>query len=377
MKLKPKGRKIYHQKTRFERLRTFKSNTGAVVSTVLLVAVLGFVGYSAGGPIVRFLQERKILGVPGQTTEATETPIRTNTLPEETIQVTETEAVTTEPLPQIAPEAPEFRGYLLSTGVLSGEENLQNALNAVPADTTHILIPLKTAGGNLYYATTLVDAGKSGAVKAVMPLESIYEMVAATGAVPVAVVNTLEDHIYPEGFQMASYRMAGEGESWTDAAGKAWLSPFSELTVDYLVNLTEEITQAGFTSIVCEGLRFPDFPESDLDQLDGRCSSPDRFTALADVVKYMMDAAPEAQFYITVDGMSALNNQSETLTAAEMLRLAAVMVTVNSATQANADMLRTLTRVHPSVLVWEGIEVPSGESSFVQAALSEQTNTES
>ena len=64
MRFKPKGHKIYHQKTRFERLRAFVSNTGAVILTLAIMGVLGFVGYSAGGPVLRFLQDSHVLSPP-------------------------------------------------------------------------------------------------------------------------------------------------------------------------------------------------------------------------------------------------------------------------------------------------------------------------
>lgn len=373
MKLKPKGRKIYRQKTRFERLRRFKRNTGAVVTTLLLAGVLYFVGYSVGKPVLEFLQERKVLSVPGQGTQATEPRFQASPSSQEEI-LSETQApAETEPeetVPLIAPEAPEFRGYLLAVSSLTSEAVLQAALEAVPEGATHILVPLKTAGGSLYYATTLEDAGKNGAVKAVMPLEKIYELTAARGAEPVAVVNVLEDQLYPASFSLAAYHFVESEEVWRDApeeaGGKPWLSPFSELTVEYLSKLTGEIAGAGFTSVLCEGLRFPEFPEGT--PLEEAYTSPDRYTALVRVVEAMQNAAPDVKFYLEIDGMRALNNQSDALRASEQLSAEAVMVTVNSATAGNADLLRTLARVHPSILLWNGTEAPAEETSFVQAA---------
>lgn len=376
MKLKPKGRKIYRQKTRFERLRKFKSNTSAVVTTLLLVAVLFFVGYSAGKPVLEFLQQRKVLPMPGQReVQATEPPVQVLAsegmeMPEPETQAPPTEAEPEETVPPIAPEAPEFRGYLLSSSSLTSEAVLQSALEAIPEGATHILVPLKTYGGSLYYATTLGDAGKNGAVKAVMPLDKIYEMTAARGAEPVAVVNTLEDQIYPASFSLAAYHFAESEEVWLDApaeaGGKPWLSPFSELTLEYLSKLTGEIAGAGFTSILCEGLRFPDFPEGAA--LDAECISEDRYTALVRLVEAMQNAAPDMRFYLEIDGVRALGSRSEALRASEELTLEAVMVTVNSATANNTALLRTLTRIHPTILLWSGADVPAEETSFVKAA---------
>lgn len=365
MKFKPKGRKIYRQKTRFERLRAFRSNTGAVVTTVLLVGVLGFVGYSAAGPVIRFLQDREMLAKPenlfAETSAAEPAPTEEAVIIEETgADPTEAEPVSAEPLQQ-----PEMRGYTLQPAALATQTALSEALAKAPAGTTHILVPLKIKGGGICYATALEDVSKTKAVQAVLPLTEIYDTVKAVGAEPVAVINTLEDQIYPYVYQDASYRLKDSEERWTDSSGSMWMSPFSELTVDYLSHITEEVSDAGFRSIVCDGLVFPDFPEEDLNKLDPRCSEPDRYTALVRLVEAMQNAAPGSAFYIRIDSVNALTNRLDALTASDQLDVTALIVSVNTATVSSVDVLRSLSSVHPCVLSWEGVTVPKDEKSYI------------
>ncbi len=375
MKFKPKGRKIYREKTRFERLRAFRSNTGAILVTVLCAGVLGFVGYSAGGPVLRFLQEQNVLSAPKEHTETTEAA---QTAQPETILSAElTEPVTEAPAPPT--EAPtemqsdavalEMRGLELSTDALATEETLAAALNAVPAGTTHVLVPLKTAGGTIYYASANADVKRTDAVQAFLPLNTIYDAILKKGFTPVAVINLFEDNLYPKSFMDAAYRIAGSGEYWLDAPpeadGKPWMSPFSDLARQYLAELTSEIYMTGFQEFVCEGLTFPAFTDEQLAQLDPRCGAADRYTALADTVEQLQEAAPNAVFYIGAEGRRILNNESDALSAAQMLTIAGAVLTVDDATAANADLLRSAAGTIPCILAWQ-TAVPAGETYYIQ-----------
>ncbi|MBR3631277.1 MAG: hypothetical protein IKN55_12510 [Oscillospiraceae bacterium] len=374
MKLKPKGRKIYRQKSRFERLRAFGSNTGAIVFTLLLIAVLGFVGYSAGGPVLRFLQDRQIIAKPSAPSETSAVSPSEPTQHESgTGEQTEASvAAETQPEPSEAPseaiviepkEQPVIRGYQIPAAALSTKDALEKALQQVPEDATHILIPLKVKGGGLYYATTLADGAK--AVQAAMPLASIYDTVRIHGAEPVAVINTLEDQIYPLNYQDASYQISGSGARWTDPSGAVWMAPYSGLTVDYLSNIAKEADDAGFRSIICEGLVFPEFPEKDIHTLDPRSTDPERYTSIVKLVESMQASAPDADFYIRIGGLEVLANRKDAVTAADHLDINALLIGINSVTKESAELLRGISQTHPSVFSCDDTDVPGGEENYV------------
>ena len=363
MKIKPKGRKIYRKKTKFERMQAFRSNTSAILGTILAAAFLGFVGYSIGGPVMSFLKDSHIFAVPNEV--------------EETIPVTEptteaTEAPTeTEPPTEPPRKVPEIRGYALDPSALTTQSALDAALLNVPEEVTHVLVPLKVAGGGLYYASALPDAAKCGAVQAALPLTLIHDTVEAAGFTPVARINTLEDTIYPQTYNDAGFRCT-TGELWLDAApesgGVPYLSPFSDLARDYLSNLAAEIRLSGFRIIVCEGLRFPQFKEEQLASLDERISQDSRYTALAKVVEQMQEAAPHTEFYVMLDGNAVLHNEKDGLMASESLKLEAVIFTVNTASQSGVDLLRELPEQNPMLFAWKDLPVPEGEKSYIRLA---------
>ena len=367
MKFKPKGRKIYRQKSGLERLQDLKAHVLSLLGTLLIMAVLVLVGYSVGKPVLSFLQESKLLAVPqevGETLPATEPPTEETTEAE-----TETLPVETAPAER---QVPTMRGYVLDTEALIAQSPFEEALTKIPENTTHVFVPLKTKGGYLYYATSLQDAAKSGAVKAALPLETIYQSIADSGAEPVALLNLLEDSVYPQSFPDSAYRYAGTSELWLDApaesGGKPCVSPFSDMTGDYLGNIAAEIREAGFTSIACDGLRFPAFKDEEIARLDSRIGQDARYTALTKVVKAMQTAAPHMKYYTVVSGTDILSNRSEALAASEGLELEAVICKVDSLSSSNLEMLRTLPEEHPVIFAWDGVPVPESEKSYIRYA---------
>lgn len=346
MKLKPKGRKIYRYKTRFERLKGFLRNSGAVVMTIAGIGVLVFVGYSAGGPIVRFLEEQKILMPASSTAETTAEPTETQ----------ETSAAASDvPEETSLPAAVQTRmqGCVLAPEALFTEGALRDAVTGVPEGTTHVFVPLKAEGGSLYFAAASQDAGVSGAVVAAMPLENIRRIISEAGYIPSAVINTLEDTIYPQAFPESGYTIAGSSECWLNADGKPMLSPFSPIAQDYLCTLTAEIADADFEVILCEGLSFPDFSENDLAVLDPRAGAPDRGTALAQLFNSMKEAAGDTQIIVSIDGAQLLAGNAEILNAGTQIAPDHAAVTVQSGAETRLSAMQELLGEIPCIFQFE------------------------
>lgn len=363
MKLKPKGRKIYRYKTRFERLKEFLRNTGAVVLTIGGTALLVFIGYSAGGPVMEFLEERNILTTETQpSTEVTEEISMSMDVPAATEftepDVTETIQESTEP-PVVQGD---LCGYYLDADALLTERTLQKAIGAVPQGITHIIVPLKTAGGRICYASSIADP--ECILPDAMPLELIYDTITAAGYTPAAGINALEDCIYPQFHPETAYKIAGSQERWLDASsengGKPWISPFSTSTVDYLTALTGEISAAGFAMIFCEGLVFPDFSEEDLDMLDPRAGAPDRGTGLVTIASAMQEAAGEAEFYLTIHAGELIDGKADILKSGKPVKPDGYCIAVETEGDAKKAVIQALLNDAPCVLKGVG-DIPVDE----------------
>lgn len=370
MKFKPKGRKIYRRKDRFEHAKHVRHNTMSVVMTFLLAGAIGFVGYSAGAPIVEFLQERNFFTTESENNNnnfdsETTTPEETIEITEEITEVIETTEEITEPTTEerlgFVQKAPNMQGYELDISTLMTETALEQALEELPEGLSHILVPLKINGGGIYYATAVQDAIKSNAVQAVLSLDKIYEMITAKGYEPVAVINTLEDDNYVKNYPDSSYHNMNTGEVWEDKSTvetRFWLSPESSLTQDYLSDIAEEIEQANFKILVCEGLSFPSFPRSELENLESICGDSDRYQALTDLLTAMRASAPEISIFVRIDGDNALFGDLETMYAAEYLPADCLLVTMNTENKSNVEKLKSLSTTVPIIIEWQGAEVP-------------------
>ncbi|MDE5737544.1 MAG: hypothetical protein K2H93_04180 [Oscillospiraceae bacterium] len=372
MKIKPKGRKIYRRKDRFEHAKHVRHNTASVIMTFLLAGAIGFVGYSAGAPIVAFLQEKHFFITESENNNDNNNPEITDTTEsEENTEITETTEImeTTEEITEPTTEeqlgfiqkAPDMQGYELDISALMTETALAQALEELPEGLSHVLVPLKINGGGVYYATSVQDAVKSSAVQAVLSLDKIYEMITAKGYEPVAVINALQDDNYAKNYSASSYLKKDTGELWEDKSAvepRIWLSPESSLTQDYLSAFAEEIEQANFKILVCEGLSFPNFPRSDLDNLDAICGDTDRYQALTDLLVAMRTNAPEISIFVRIDGDNALFGDLETMYAAEYLPADCLLVTMNAENKNDVETLKSLSTTVPIIIEWQGEEAP-------------------
>ena len=376
MKIKPKGTKIYRRKDKIAYHKKIRQDTGSAVVTLLIAGVLVFVGYSAGKPILAFLQEREFLKPPSayhQETLSAEEVTETSAVPEETSEPeTVSELTETETLPPTEPEteenlgfvqkAPSIQGYLLDESALMTEDTFHEALEQLPDGISHLLIPLKTKGGSIWYATSVRDAARSNAVQAFLPLTQIFQEVSAKGIEPVALVNTLEDSLFPKNSPEASYLIQNSGEIWTDkstAEPTLWLSPFSSLTQEYLAAFAEEIETAGFRTIVCDGLTFPNFPRTALPELDPKCGEADRYQYLTELLTAMREKASESVFFVRIDGNSALSGDTEAVSAAEAFPADCLLVSGSPDTQEELQNLKEISGSVPIILEYPGDEVPA------------------
>lgn len=232
--------------------------------TFLVAGVIGVVGYSIAKPILEYS------GAPRVTEQAE------GTLPAATAAATAEISTEAETLPAVATSTPAVaeeslsEGYQLSAAALENSSTLstamQTARNAVPTGKL-LVIPLKIAGGELCYQTDVALAKSCGAAKGSLQLSEIAEAAKAQGWTPVAQLSLLRDNLLPDADAEAGY-MVTSGGRWLDNTkengGKAWASPFSDVTVQYLKDITAEVTAAGFSQIWCTDVVFPDFRNSDL-----------------------------------------------------------------------------------------------------------------
>lgn len=324
MKFRNKGRKIYKTK---EKNYYGKSPADKILSaclTLLLVGGIVVVGYSAAGPILNFTRKQgdDLNGDLPYIIDSSDFKGGDGTASEDIFLPEETSASEpSDPSEDKDVKAEEYSAVALSINDVMTVESLKNALAGIPADEhiRYVEIPLKVSGGEVYFNSTNEEAWRSGAVKSMIMLPEYAETIKSAGFRPAALLSTYCDNIMPASYPLAGYVTVNGNDQWIDdsyeAGGKPWLSPYSDLSVNYLSYLAGEAVEAGFDYVVCSDFTFPNFRETDLSILDERLSRKDRYTAMTSVANSLYTKCLEggAKMFVEVSASEILSGRGEVL----------------------------------------------------------------
>lgn len=327
MKHKMKGRKIYTYRAKnrrvFSNYHPLRSAIGTV-ATLILVVVIGFVGYNVVGPIVTrvrqeelnptataepyFTEEPSAEATTALQTETTTAPLTTAY----TETTTETSAVTTttDAFPDRFPEDVDA-AYFVSEDALKDLDSVEAAAKQCrDQGYRSMILPLKLSSGMLQYASGVDKAKACGASNdEMLTLREIVNAAKRYNVSCVGQIYTLEDHTFPNYFMEGSYVFTDGTTRWLDnnpdEGGKPWLNPFDAASSDYLAGIAAEIQKSGFTQIICAGTVFPSFFHSDAELLGNQIEDTDkRKEALASVLNRIAEVAPTAGLFVDLYNIS-------------------------------------------------------------------------
>lgn len=279
MRFRNKGRKIYKTK---EKNYYGKSPLGKAFSvglSILLIGGIGFIGYSVAEPIVNYTKKKG--------DDSTAVSSETTTISDENGQGTAPAVTLPDGVdPHQSVNFETYRAAALKDSDLMSPETLALALKRLPTgqQIEYIEVPLKVSGGLIYYSSSVYYATQSQAFQDMMTLDQITGPIESAGYKPVAVISTFKDNMLPVIDGSAGYVTADTGEQWIDndynAGGKPWTSPYSQTSLNYIDDIVDEVSSAGFEKVICSDFVFPVFRESDLNMLDPELASPGRSMAL-------------------------------------------------------------------------------------------------
>ena len=347
MHRKKKGRKIFTYRVKNRRVFSPNHPMRKALGTVLLLVVmgfLGFVGYHVIGPVIdRIAAEKE---APTQTDDPYFTEsLQTGTTAQSAVtaaSTTVTKVTTVTTAAAISSAATEttalsFRlasdalvAYCISPDSLTNVGVLSAAVSTLSQrGYSALVIPLKTSGGLIRYATANPAASTAGAVVSnTLTLQEITDTVSANGMACYAMMDLLGDSIYPTAFPDGAFQM--NGKPWKDADGKSWISPFSESAKSYLCSLTAEIGKADFMGLLLTNAAFPAFPAfsaKDAKAIGEKVTDEkQRRNALTSLLNATTVFAPKAA--LTVDLAEALAGKAEALRP-EVLTFSSVCVSIN------------------------------------------------
>lgn len=247
-----------------------------------------------------------------------------------TVTISETESPETEPV-VIAKPVNEGGCYYLSASEFKNASTLDSVLNGIEGYDT-IVLPLKVTGGELNYYSDIYTAQMAGVCNSSISLDELVSVIREHGLTPAAEISTIADNIYPLTYKKSAYQFDdGYTGEWLDNkaenGGKPWTSPFSELTIEYLSDLVEEISNVGIKNILISDTYFPPFREKDLGYIGEIVQSSDRYKGLTDLVNTLASKASysgaEAMLYVSA--FDVLNSSAEVFKPEEFGNMSVVM----------------------------------------------------
>lgn len=332
-------KKIFRPKRRYK-IKRRNTNALKVIAGVATVAVLVFVGYSAAGPVSRYLEERASrVETDSWTPESTDTVENTSDIfviediPSETVSDASVTRQSDAPLSETVGSTddepvkkPELRSggaaYTLSADDMTSLDALTSALDEIRTDgCSAVIFPMKTEGGAFYYNTKipLVSTAIDGdyPVKSELTAETIANAAAERGLRPVALISVLKDNNRYGDYRDGAYHSLDDS-TWLDTSpdkgGKPWISPFDDTAREYICDIVRELGNAGFGEIIADDFIFPEFRSSDIELLgDEVAPYGDRYLALTSLARMMTEAGNESgtEVMLRITANSIIKDYSE------------------------------------------------------------------
>lgn len=290
MKIKNKGRKIYKTK---EKNYYGKSPVGKAFSvglSILLIGGIGFIGYSVAEPIINYNKKKgdqdTSLSVQA-TVSAEDDPVadESTSASGNNLNIGIHQNINSE----------TYTAAALNESDLMNAETLKLALDRLPTgqNIEYIEVPLKISGGGVYYTSSVYYAYGAQVFPNMMTLQEIASAVKNAGYKPVGIVSTFHDNLLPVVDGSSGYRTYNTDEQWIDddysAGGKPWTTPYSQVALNYISDIVDEVSSSGFEKVVCSDFIFPDFRQSDLDMLDPELSTGARSRAMTSAANLFND----------------------------------------------------------------------------------------
>ena len=153
-------------------------------------------------------------------------------------------------------ELERISGYYVDQDVLI--DNLQGVKDVVatlPADTA-VLLELKNIFGRFNYNSQLVDAVPASNIDTAGVSQLITE-ITSRNLYAVALVPAFRERSYVLA-RNAYFLKDSNGYGWMDDSKCYWLDPTDSGTLNWLIQITEELRTLGFDEVVFTEFRFPD-----------------------------------------------------------------------------------------------------------------------
>ncbi len=240
-----KGRKIRRYRSGYLMRRRRRERFFKTVFFLAIIALLIFLGYT----IAKSVSDKKT-----ETPAPESSEIIVSEISEESIEESAESEI-------ISESTSDIRSILLPYDSM---ENCESFLKSVDKELFNsITVELKTQSGQLLYPSEIALAKKCEAIaETTFDHREIAEKITEYGFTPIARIYALQDDYASHSSYSTSYIYENQAEvTWLDNSpdqgGKSWLNPYMPNALEYLSEVTKEICNAGYKTIIVNGIQYP------------------------------------------------------------------------------------------------------------------------
>lgn len=264
MKNKKNAIKIKRSKVNlYNKRKSKRKQVLTIVITAVAACALGVLGFGLGKPLFEYFSGKNN----SSDSSSAWTPPESEASSSESTAESSSQASSVTP-PEPEPEMTDI--YFLPEDAALSSASLNSALAAAKtAGVKTVAVTLKNETGNFLYKSGLKSITTHDIITGTLSAEQICRAIKDAGFVPAAKISTLKDRLC--GYKDATdggYRIAGSGVTWHDdrdeKGGKPWLSPFKPQTLQFIGEVAEELSGAGFKHIIAVNTMYPKFHKEDI-----------------------------------------------------------------------------------------------------------------
>lgn len=329
MKNKKNAIKIKRSKVNlYNKRKSKRKQVLTIVITAVAACALGVLGFGLGKPLFEYFSGKNNSSDSVSAWTPPESEASSSEITAESSSQTSSEAP-----PEPVPEMTDI--YFLPEDAALSSASLNSALAAAKtAGVKTVAVTLKNETGNFLYKSSLKSISTHDIITGTLSAEQICRAIKDAGFVPAAKISTLKDRLC--GYKDATdggYRIAGSSVTWHDdreeKGGKPWLSPFKPQTLQFIGEVAEELSGAGFKHIIAVNTMYPKFHKEDISTYLSDLPLSDnkaRLDALKNVVNSAKAGAEKngAELWLEISGESVIA-KNRLCTDAEIIADADVM----------------------------------------------------
>jgi len=204
----------------------------------------------------------------------------------------------------VALTAFQARALYAPAGVFEGTGQLDAILALIDkTEANAMVIDVKEANGNLYWATDLPAATSVGAVMAhpLFQLDELLPKLKARGIYTIARMVVMKDNTLGKARPDLAVMNIATGQPWRDYRGGIWLDPYNPGVAEYVAALAGDLAAKGFDEVQLDYVRF--FSDGDYSVADTNLPNTQSFRlpAIRRLFRLVSDALMTTRTFFSAD----------------------------------------------------------------------------